>query len=389
MIAESVRAGSFTGLSMTGGEWQDGGDQSREEQPMKHGDGMTAFTRRNLIQGAAMASLGAPTASVVAQPARAQSAKRPKSKRELMQEVLHMEARPGYVPAAFFMHFGVKGDAAVKAHLDHFRGTGMDFVKIQFDEQTLPANDQIKTPRDWSKLPVYSEKWWEPSLYLLRRLIREAKSEALIIQTLFSPYQMAKQAVPWKVLVEHGRQDADAVCRGMENITLSLLHFAQAAARLGVDGFYTCTQGGETNRFADRALFNRTVKNYDMLLYKETAQLAPYNIMHICDYDGSYADFNPRFQDYPGQVVNVPLAADGKALSLRQAAGIFKRPVMGGLDRLGVLSTGSVEAVRKATLEVLKDVPANVILGADCTVSAKTPRENLRMAIRTAHESRT
>lgn len=343
---------------------------------------MTAFTRRTLIKGATVASLGS-GAPMKAGPA--------KSKRDLMMEVLNMEAKPGYIPAGFFMHFGVRGDAAVKAHLDHFRGAGMDFVKIQFDEQTLPppSNNPITTPQDWSKFPVYSEKWWEPSLYLLKALIKEAKAEALIIQTLFSPYQMAKQAVPWKVLVEHAKLDADSVCRGMENITLSLLHFAQAAARLGVDGFYTCTQGGETNRFADRALFNRVVKNYDMLLYKEASALVPYNIMHICDYDGSYEDFNARFQDYPGQVINVPLSADGRPLSLRQAADVFKRPVMGGLNRLGTLSTGTVEEVKKATLEVLKDAPANVILGADCTVSAKTPLENLRMAITTAHEYRT
>jgi len=346
---------------------------------------MTRSTRRNLIKTASAASLG----SLVGLNAPAQKAPaRTKSKRDLMLEVLNMEAKPGYVPAGFFMHFGVRGDAAVKAHLDYFRGTGMDFVKIQFDEQTLPSNDQIKAPRDWSKLPVLPEKWFEPSLYLLKSLIKEAKSEALIIQTLYSPYQMAKQAVPWKVLVEHVNQDAESVCRGMENITLSLLHFVQAAARMGVDGFYTCTQGGETNRVADRALFNRTIKNYDMFLYKETAQLVRYNIMHVCDYDGAYQDFRSRFQDYPGQVVNVPLMADDRPLSLRQAADIFRRPVMGGLNRLGIISTGSPEEVKKASLEALKDAPANVILGADCTVSAKTPWENLRMAIRTAHEYR-
>jgi len=346
---------------------------------------MTRSTRRNLIKSASAASLG----SLVGLNAPAQKAPaRAKSKRDLMLEVLNMEAKPGYVPAGFFMHFGVRGDAAVKAHLDYFRGTGMDFVKIQFDEQTLPSNDQIKTPRDWSKLPVLPEKWFEPSLDLLKSLIKEAKSEALIIQTLYSPYQMAKQAVPWKVLVEHVNQDAESVCRGMENITLSLLHFVQAAARLGVDGFYTCTQGGETNRVADRALFNRTIKNYDMFLYKEAAQLVRYNIMHVCDYDGAYKDFQLRFQDYPGQVVNVPLMADDRPLSLRQAADIFRRPVMGGLNRLGIISTGSPEEVKKASLEALKDAPANVILGADCTVSAKTPWENLRMAIKTAHEYR-
>ena len=61
---------------------------------------------------------------------------------------------------------------------------------------------------------------------------------------------------------------------------------------------------------------------------------------------------------------------------------------MGGLDRHRILSTGSQEEVRKATLAVLKDAPANFILGADCTVSLQTPIENLKVAIRTAHEYR-
>ena len=143
-------------------------------------------------------------------------------------------------------------------------------------------------------------------------------------------------------------------------------------------------------RFQNRGqeLFNRIVKAYDMILYKEVSQLVPYNIMHVCDYDGSYQDFDARFRDYPGRVINVPLSANGQPLSLRQAADLFERPVMGGLNRLGTVSTGSPEEVKKATLEVLKDAPANVILGADCTVSAKTPLANLQTAIRTAHEYR-
>ncbi len=363
---------------------------------------MATSTRRDFIRTTSAASLGslaaitgalgaADPAEHSAQAASSTTAKPGKSKRDLMLEVLDMTTPPKYVPAAFFMHFGVKGDAAVKAHLHYFHATGMDFVKIQFDEQQLqlPAGIQIKTPEDWARIPILPEKWFEPSLYLLKRLIKEAKSEALIIQTLYSTFQLAKQAVPWEVLVKHVKQDAESVCRGMENIALSLLHFVNAASRLGVDGFYMCTQGGETNRVADLAHFDRVIKAYDMLLCKEVSHLASYNIMHVCDYDGTYEQFDARFRDYPGNAVNVPLSADGKPLSLRHAAEIFERPIMGGLDRHGILSTGSPEEVRKATVEVLKNAPANFILGADCTVSPQIPMENLRIAIRTAHEFRT
>lgn len=311
-----------------------------------------------------------------------------KSKRDLMMQVLDMSTTPRYIPAGFFMHFGVTGDAAIKAHFDYFRATGMDFLKIQFDELALPPNDQIKSPKDWAKIPILPEKWFEPALYLLKNLIKEVKSEAMIIQTLYSPYQMAKQAVSREILVEHVKQDAESVCRGMENITLSIMNFVQAAARLGVDGFYTCTQGGETNHISDLPLFYKSIKNYDMILYKEVSQLVPYNILHICDYEGTYDNFVLRFQDYPGQVINVPLEADNKPLSLTHAAEIFKRPVMGGLDRHGILSTGSPDEVKKATTDLLKNAPANLILSANCTVDKKIPLENLKAAIKTAHEFR-
>jgi uroporphyrinogen decarboxylase len=264
----------------------------------------------------------------------------------------------------------------------------MDFVKIQFDEQQFARNDSIKTPRDWASFPILTEKWFEPSLYLLRQLVKAAKSEALIIQTLYTPYQMAKQAVPWERLVEHVTQDAEAVSRGMENITLSLMNFVDAAVRAGADGFYLPTQGGETNRIADRTLFNRAIKPHDMFLHKRASELTPCNMLHVCDYDGAYVDFASKFQDYPGQVVTIPLEADGLPLSLSKAASIFGRPVMGGLDRHGVLQKGTPEAVRAATQAVLKDAPPHVILGANCTVDAKTPLANLKAAIDTAHAFR-
>jgi uroporphyrinogen decarboxylase len=373
-----------------------------QDDPSPKESAMKPSTRRQFIKTASVAALGSLAAAraILAQygsakpgtvPASQPKIAKSKSKRDRMTDVLDMSTKPGYVPAAFFMHFGVKGDAALKAHLDHFHNTGMDFVKIQLDEQELqlPQGTEIKTPADWAKIPILPETWFEPTLALLKALVKEAKSEALIIQTLYSPYQMAKQVVPWQLLLEHVKQDPDAVCRGMENITLSLLNFTQAATRAGADGFYACAQGGEANHVADRALFTKTIKSYDMILYKQIAELTAYNILHICDYEGAYEDFTPRFQDYPGRVVNVPLKADDKPLTPQDASALFNRPIMGGLDRQGILFKGTPEEVRKTTLAVLEKAPANFILGADCTVDQKIPMENLQMAVRTAHEFRT
>jgi len=346
------------------------------------------INRRGFIRTAALTA-----ASAAALPnsfAYVRSASLAKSKRDLVMQVLDASGKPNYVPAAFFQHFPAgqhTGDAAIKAHLDYFRATGMDLLKVQF-EQRYPKTVDVKTPADWAKIPVLKEDWFEPTLYVIRGLVKAAKPEALVIPTMYSHYQMANMVVPKETLLRHVQEDPEAVSRGMENIALSIMNYVRAATRAGADGFYTCSQGGETSAVADRALFNRVIKSFDMLVQKEVAQLTPVNILHVCDYEGAYGEFNARFADYPGQIVSVPLAAEGKPLSLRQAADLFKRPVMGGLDRHGVLSTGSPAEVVRATEQLLKDAPSHLVLGANCTVRPDIPLQNLQAAIQTAHRFR-
>ncbi len=73
------------------------------------------------------------------------------NKRELMLGLIDGGAPAGYTPAAFFLHFGSQycvGRAAIDRHLQFFRHTGMDFVKVQF-EQDLPQC-AIASPADWA-----------------------------------------------------------------------------------------------------------------------------------------------------------------------------------------------------------------------------------------------
>jgi uroporphyrinogen decarboxylase len=58
---------------------------------------------------------------------------------------------------------------------------------------------------------------------------------------------------------------------------------------------------------------------------------------------------------------------------------------MGGLERLGAISTGTPEQIRAAVQAAIARAPERYILGADCTVLPQTPWDNLRLAIQTAH----
>jgi uroporphyrinogen decarboxylase len=307
------------------------------------------------------------------------------NKRDVVLSLLDPGQMPPNVPAAFFLHFGPnyqRGQAAVDRHLAYFRQTGMDLVKIQYEHPFLPV-PEIQRPQDWAKMPFHKLDFYQEPLRVVEGLVKAAKPEALVLLTLYSPFMFAGQVAGERV-VEHIRQDPEAVKRGMEIITESLTLFVRECIRLGLDGFYTSTQGGEAGRFADPALFDACIRPYDLALMTEANRGTLFNILHVCDYHLPYASLKP-YAAYPGQAVSAGLDLTGGKLTPQEAAKLFGRPFMGGLDRKGVIATGSPEEIRMEVDRVLDTAPRRFILGADCTVPGETPWDNLKTAISAAH----
>ncbi len=308
------------------------------------------------------------------------------NKRDVVLSLLNSNQRPDYTPAAFFLHFDPAyhtGQAAVNKHLEYFHYTGMDFVKIQY-ERGFPRIPAIQKPEDWANMPFYKLDFYEEPLRVVEGLVKAAKPEALVILTLYSPFMCAGHTTSDAIITRHIQENPQAVKRGMEIITESLLQFVKKAIRLGLDGFYTSTQGGESGRFSDLTLFNECIRPYDLALMDEINRSCIFNILHVCDYQRPYSDLSP-FRSYPGHIVNAPLELTTGEISPREVARMFARPYMGGLNRKGVLSTGTQAEVAQAARAVLDAAPERFILGADCTVPGETPWDNLKTAIDTAH----
>jgi uroporphyrinogen decarboxylase len=309
------------------------------------------------------------------------------NKRDVVLSLLDAWQKPAYIPAAFFLHFDAahrSGQPAIDKHLEYFRYTGMDFVKIQF-ERSYPQLAEIQRPQDWAKMPFYDLDFYKEPLEVVAGLVKAAKNEALVILTLYSPFMMAGQVVGGQEkITEHIRQDPEKVKLGMQTITDSLMGFVKECIRLGLDGFYTSTQGGEEGRFDDRALFDECIRPYDLALMNEINQSCQFNILHVCDYHLPYRDLSP-YVDYPGQVVNASLELTGGETTPREVARLFGRPYMGGLNRKGVLATGSPEQICAEVEQVIQAAPERFILGADCTVPSETNWDNLKLAISIAH----
>jgi uroporphyrinogen decarboxylase len=227
------------------------------------------------------------------------------NKREAVLKMLDPSVKQEYIPAGFFIHFDKNsrmGQAAIEKHLEFFNATNMDFVKIQY-ESSFPVLNEIKEPSDWKKMPLYGKDFYSEQLEVVKGLVDEMRNEAIVIVTLYSPFMCAGHTTSDEIITEHLKQDPESVKAGMEIITESLLFFARECLKLGVDGFYLCTQGAESHRFENKEIFEKYIKPHDLALFNGIHDDCNFNILHICDHHGDYDDLT-IFKDYPGHVVN-------------------------------------------------------------------------------------
>ncbi len=296
------------------------------------------------------------------------------------------QGAPNYTPAAFFLHFGEgykTGSAAAQRHLEFYRHTDMDFVKIQF-EQAYSRQEFLQKPADWAKLKKAGLDFYEPQLQTVRELVKAEKKNSLVLMTLYSPFMGAGQCATAPVLKQHLEENPEAVKKGLEILTDSQLLFVKACIQEGVDGFYASTQGGEAGRFSSPKIFAEYVKPFDLVSMKEAAARCPFNILHVCDYVLPYKNYD-AYYDYPGHVVNSNVKLVDREISSAEIAKAFKRPFMGGMDRHGIIGTGTPAQVEAEIRRVVNAAPRPFLLGADCTVEADTNWDRLKHAISVAH----
>jgi uroporphyrinogen decarboxylase len=310
------------------------------------------------------------------------------NRRDMMLGLSENKTTPGYVPADFFLHFGPafhRGQAAVDRHVEYFRATGMDFVKIQY-EHPYPVQPQITRPEHWSTVPRLDAAHFAEPLEVIAGIVKAVKKDALVIVTLYSAMMHAGHAAGRELLTGHLDQDPESVVKGLRIIDENILVFVRECVKRGVDGFYASTQGGEAGRFTTASLFTRYLKPIDLVVMNEITRLCPFNILHVCDYHGEYDELSP-YLDFPGHVVNCGTRLRSGTRTPRELSSMFGRPFMGGLDRNGVLVTGTRAQVEGEVREVLRNAPEAFVLGADCTVPSDIPLDNLKIAIDWAHNA--
>jgi uroporphyrinogen decarboxylase len=282
------------------------------------------------------------------------------------------------VPASFWLHFpkGKRhGVAALQSHMDYYRATSVDFLKVM-NEHPYEGNVDLNVPSDWRALrpaPI-SSLFFQQQLDEVKLIVDAIGNDCLVITTIFGPFSGGNHASNNKV-TEHLKADPSSVSAGLATIAESLTEFAQACIDAGAAGIYYSAQGGEDDRFTEQE-FTQYIKPHDLTVLHALDGLGEFNLLHIC---GDRIRL-PLYADYPSHAVN--WAANKANLNLKQGYSLFKRTIVGGLHDRGVIVNGSRDEIQATVHQVISDFGTrSFMLGADCTVPTEINLDNVRAAV--------
>lgn len=299
-------------------------------------------------------------------------------------------ARVDRVPVGLWVHFppGFRnGHAMAQAHLDFYRSTDLDFIKVMNDNpHELVGVDRIETPADWRRVrpaprtsPAYRK-------YLdgLKEILDAVGHETLVIVTVFNPFATASDNreghldysdASFSVLTEHLRRDPHSTLPGLAAIGESLAQFSRDCIEAGAAGIFFSANGGEHDRFSDDE-FRRCIRPSDLVVLQAACDAgAEFNLLHIC---GARQRLQ-SYADYPAHAVN--WAPQLSNPGLKEGRRIFDRTVLGGMDHAGALAAGSRMAIEAEVDTVLAEMGSErFILGAGCAVAGEAPVEHFLWA---------
>jgi len=291
-----------------------------------------------------------------------------------------------HVPASFWVHFPPElrnGHAMARAHIDFYRQTDVDLLKVMNDNPyCLVGIDQVYTPADWRKLrpAPLSAQPYQDYLDGLKEIMDTLGEEAPVVVTIFNPFAVANDNhtgrldcsdVDFTFITEHLREDARSTTDGLAIIAESLATFSQACIEAGAAGIFFSANGGERNRFTSEQ-FSAWIEPFDRIVLQAADQAGgTCNILHICGKEQRLESY----VDYPAQVVNWAPQLDNP--SLQEGKKLFKQAILGGVDQRGVITTGPRQAIEAEVHSVLETIGLqHFILGPGCAVIGSKSTEH-------------
>lgn len=302
------------------------------------------------------------------------------------------------IPSCFSLHFPKdcnSGAAGVRAHLDFFRETDTDILKIM-NENLVPNYGRMNRADLYeSLLPAFGvrDSWMQQQLTFTRQILDGCEKEAFTLGTLHgitasALHPLEKMGLSYEeariLQVSLLRENPRKMMTAFRRIADGMCELARGYIEAGVDGVYYAALGGERCYFTDEE-FAEWIEPLDKQIMAAVREAGGYCFLHICK-SGLNME---RYKDYYDACDVVNWGVYEAPMSLEEGRRLFPgKAVMGGLpNRHGVLVDGDASAVREAVQKVIAEWGRRgLILGADCTLATEQDLSLVRAAVEAGRE---
>ena len=299
------------------------------------------------------------------------------TKKERVWTAIH-GGEPDHVPVGFSLHFPREkafGAEGVKSHLDFFRETDTDILKIM-NENLIPDVGEIRTPEDWKKIPTYTlnNEFFRQQIEMTEKIMDQADPNAFVLGTIHGICASAIHPIEARygyekvreLLCAHIRENKTPVLEAFKRIADGMSQLAMKYKELGLEGIYYAALGGESRYFTDEE-FQEFIESFDKQILQTSRDAGGVNVLHMCK-DGLNMK---RYESYNSLADAVNWGVYETEFSLEEGRKLFPgTAVMGGLaNRSGVMVDGTVQELQEEAKRVIRSFgKKGFILGADCTL---------------------
>lgn len=324
------------------------------------------------------------------------------TKRERIQAAVQQK-RVDRPPLSFWRHFPDLDEdpvALAKSLLTFHSRYDLDFIKVMptgvycvedwgcqvaypggVDGSRVCIDHAVKRADDWEKIrPLDLEKGaLGRELTCLREVVQGRKDDAPVLQTIFSPLTIAKKLAGDAQFLADLRKRPDLIHRALDVITETMSRYAVACLESGGDGIFFATQVAAPGLITAEEHRNFG-EPYDRRVLEQVARQSAFSVLHV---HGVGIPFDVM-ATYPVPAINWHDRRTSP--SLREARGLYRGALVGGLDEIETLRHGPEDAVRAQVKDALAQTGGiGHILAPGCVVPLDVPEAYLE-AVRAAIE---
>jgi uroporphyrinogen decarboxylase len=280
-------------------------------------------------------------------------------------------------PFSFWYHFGLQhmpGRKYAEAQIDFYRAFDPDFVKIMNDyPYPLPRGlDVLESEQDWKRIETVSgtHECWSQQLEALSIISDAIGKDALLVETVFSPWTTARRLTRTGELSEARLRHPEALLTAMDAIATSLANYAVEAIGRGAAGIFL-SLGAATDDVMSAEEYKVWGRPFDLKILNAVAD-SPFNVLHV---HGKRIHFDSLL-DYPVQAMN--WSHFTAAPSLRDARARTRKALLGGINET-TIDYRSASEIENQVFQALAEVgPRAFMVTPGCTVPTDTPVRSLR-----------